>query len=222
MSNAVTPEEEAALRVHFLRPLLSLVSRPRPTEADWDAAGLHYIPRSGDIAIVRDGPRYAQVLTSPNDADRVVVAWITRHGLEQAAKSLTAEMVHPDFAAIVGADARHRVLAEWGLGERLSKLTDEQRADAEFLRRDVLGRLTEPTTDPVAFVRRAITTYRADLARYATRDNHVRIAFDAAYRPALVIQQVVQAFPRTPEAALVTVHRRTYDRSAVRPVRTTP
>lgn len=220
MSSATTPEEEAALRVHFLRPLLPLALRPRPTEADWDAADPHRTPRSGDIAIVRDGPHYAQVLTSPNDAGQVLTARITRHGLTQAAKSLTPEMVHPDFAKIVGADARHRVLGEWALGERLSKLTDDQRADAGFLRRDVLGGLIGPATDPVELVRKAITTHRANLTRYRTRENHVKTAHDAAYRPALLIQQVIQAFPSYPEMALVTIHKRLYHHSAVRPIGT--
>src|SRR5690349_2471782 len=112
MSPQVAPEEEATLRVHFLRPLLNLALRPRPTVADWDAAEPDRAPRHGDIVIVREGPRYGQALTAPNADGRVLVAWITSHALAEARKSLIPEMVHPDFAEIVGNNARYRVIAE--------------------------------------------------------------------------------------------------------------
>jgi hypothetical protein len=221
----VTIEEEAALRVHFIRPLLNLALRQPPTAEDWQAAWWHPadphgVPSRDDTVIVQDGPRYAQVLTDPNDTGQVLVAWISRHSLEQAAKSLTAEMVHPDFAEIVGADARHRVLGEWVLGERLAALTDAERADRTFLHSTFAGEIRS-AADPAAVVRRLLVDHRDNVARYGTRDNHARIARDKAYGPALVVQKLVQAFPRHPEAALAVVQKRMYPTGAVRVV-TTP
>lgn len=222
----VTAEEEAALRVHFIRPLLNLALRRPPTAEDWNAAWWHPadphgVPSRDDTVIVSDGPRYAQVLTDPNDAGQVLVAWISPHSLEQAAKSLTAEMVHPDFAEIVGTDARHRVFGGWVLGERLAALTDEERADRTFLHRRFAGEILH-AADPVTVARRLLAEHRENVGRYGTRDNHARIARDKAYGPALVVQKLVQAFPRHPEVALAVVQKRMYPLHAVRVVATTP
>lgn len=213
----LTAEQEAALHVELLRPLLRNVLRSPAAFADWAAADPHAEPVPGVTVLRYPQLSYVEVLTEPSDG-WMAATWITPSALAVARKSLRPEMLHPDYAETIGQNARHEVLSQWAFALRLSKLTDDQRTDPTFLRVTLGGPLRPTETDPVAFVREVLDIHAVNVRKYGNAPAHGDAAYDAAYRPALLIQRVAEAFPKHPEIALVTPTVRRIPRDTVRVV----
>lgn len=221
---SIVAEQEAAERVEETRPLLALATRPLPDVAEWNNGLPGSEAKVGDTVVFRvaypgvlNYGRVAEVGSGP-DA-RLTIAWISPDSLKRWAGRVRPEVFADDYAEMMAQDARHRVIAAWVLAERLDKLTDAERADAEELR-DHLGELVGRDTNPVWFVRSTLADHARSVAAYGTREAHAQAAHDRAYRVALAEHRLVRAFPYYPQVIHVPVHRTGVDPSGVRVVAT--